>query len=65
MASDDESSSEDGNNTEEDGVDFAFLELGDSQCILNAALDELCHGHVPTDLGPLTTVDKALDIWKD
>ena len=65
VASDDESSSVDGNNSEEDRVDFAFLELGDSQRILNAALDELRRGHIPTDLGPLATVDKALDIWND
>ena len=65
MASDDESSSEDGNNSDEDRVDHAFLELRDSQRILNAALDELRCGHIPTDLEPLATVDKALNIWND
>ena len=39
--------------------------LQDSQCILEAALDEICQGLIPTYLGPLTTVDKALDVWND
>ena len=46
-------------------MDLAFLGLGDSQCILEAALDEICQGCIPTYLGPLTTVDKALDVWND
>ena len=64
-ASDDKSSSDNRNNSEEDRVDSTFLELEDSQHILNSALDELHHGHIPTDLGPLATVDKALDVWND
>ena len=64
-ASDDKSSSDNRDNSEEDRVDSTFLELEDSQHILNSALDELHHGHIPTDLGPLATVDKALDVWND
>ena len=50
---------------DENDVDLAFLGLGDSQHILEAALDEIRQGRIPTYLGPLTTVDKALDVWND
>jgi hypothetical protein len=32
---------------------------------LDAALEEIRCSHVPTDIGPLTRADKALDVWKD
>jgi hypothetical protein len=32
---------------------------------LDMALDEICHGSIPTDLGPLTPADKALELWND
>jgi hypothetical protein len=45
--------------------DLALPRLGDSRRILDAALKEICRSHVPTDIGPLTRADKALDVWKD
>ena len=33
--------------------------------ILEAALDDIWQGHIPTDLGPLTTDNKVLNIWND
>ncbi|KAH8979873.1 hypothetical protein EDB92DRAFT_1954569 [Lactarius akahatsu] len=48
---------------EDDGE--SGLGLGDSQRALNAALDDICRGRIPTDLGPLTCTDRALNIWDD
>ena len=65
-ATDSESSSEDGNNSEDDKTDSALLGGGDSlEIILEAALNDIRHGHIPTDLGPLTTTEKALNVWND
>ncbi|KAH8990068.1 hypothetical protein EDB92DRAFT_1816922 [Lactarius akahatsu] len=51
--------------TSDDDNGKSGLGLGDSQCALNAALDNICRGHIPTDLGPLTCADQALNIWDD
>ena len=65
-ATDNDNSSVDGHNSEDDQVDLALLGVEESQAIvLEAALNDIQHSRIPTDLGPLTTADKALNVWND
>ncbi|KAH9020181.1 hypothetical protein EDB85DRAFT_2153229 [Lactarius pseudohatsudake] len=50
--------------SDEDDGEFDLV-LGDSQRALNAALDDIRRGRIPTDLGPLTRADRALNVWDD
>ncbi|KAH9014045.1 hypothetical protein EDB85DRAFT_2157659 [Lactarius pseudohatsudake] len=55
-----------GNTSDEDGGEFN-VRLGGHQRALDAALDEICRGRIPMDLGPfeLTRTDRALNVWDD
>jgi len=54
-----------GNTSDEDNDELAVpnLGLGDSRHTLDVALDDICHSHVPADLGLLTPTDQALNVW--
>ena len=65
-AADHDNSSVDGHNSEDEQMDLALLGVEESRgIILDAALNDIRHGRIPTDLGPLTAADKALNVWND
>ncbi|KAH8987499.1 hypothetical protein EDB86DRAFT_3082231 [Lactarius hatsudake] len=64
--SDNANDADNGNSSDEDGGEFD-VGIGGHQPALDAALNEIRRGRIPTDLGllELTCADRALNVWDD